>query len=828
MRNIRLPIAFLEPESSKRRKKNASSPTTSNPSTSTAPRIISSSSQQQQQQNNIQFTPNNTSILATNNSSSRSLPSSTTSSSTSSDRSSIPYTDSILSHYDGTHLEIAAIESTLMVQDYDVKKKKRVRRVLTVFNIIIEDRHFHRSLVRYVSDFVEFDRKVKKYYRKSKISLPSLVEPDIHLYGTGKRASIRAFLLRFARRQYDKPNSEKIETYLRQCALDPTVGRSSLFRDFLTRQRPEDKAVPRESIDNYYQHHIAQQHQEQQQQQQQQQPSTSYMDTTASSSGGSMNHRDRSSMSIIEVPNSSNQNNNSNNHHSYYKNDNNDSSDDYNNYNYNYDYNIPSSSSAIITVPAPVLAPTSDDDAIVPSSPIASISMEEESPHRTSSMSRYISTTSDESLIQAIPPPTIQDYKFLRVLGKGCMGKVLLVQSYRSPTRLLALKAISKENVIKQREIEHIKVERDILTTLAQIRHPFLIQLHHAFQSADQLFLVLDYHRGGDMATQLAKFHSFSPERCQLYAAEILLGLQELHSLGILYRDLKPENILIAADGHIVLTDFGLSKQFASAENMDDKCTGTFCGTAEYLAPEILKSEPYNYAVDLWSLGTILYEMIEGTPPFYEQAHSEMYRRIMDDELEFTQAFDPISQDFIGRLLRKHPDERLGTEKNGGPEVIRSHSYFASLDWSDVYHKRIRPEYVPHLRSETDLSNFDRDFLIMTPRLSPVSNPDIYSDSVQEIFQGYSFINDSSNYTFSLISEEEEEEEEEDDPYQLQQQRQEHRIGSHGTSRSAAGTYSDDYSGSDIRSDDFNRGIGYHEDEGFSTTFHPPPPRTLL
>ena len=111
-----------------------------------------------------------------------------------------------------------------------------------------------------------------------------------------------------------------------------------------------------------------------------------------------------------------------------------------------------------------------------------------------------------------------------------------MVQSYRSPTRLLALKAISKENVINQREIEHTKMERDILTTLAQIRHPFLIRLHHAFQSADQLFLVLDYHRGGDMATQLAKFHSFSPERCRLYAAEILLGLQELHSLGILYR----------------------------------------------------------------------------------------------------------------------------------------------------------------------------------------------------------------------------------------------------------------------------------------------------
>ena len=290
-----------------------------------------------------------------------------------------------------------------------------------------------------------------------------------------------------------------------------------------------------------------------------------------------------------------------------------------------------------------------------------------------------------------------------------------------------------------------------------------------------------------------------------------------------MYRDLKPENILLAADGHIVLTDFGLSRQFTSPENMDDKCTRTFCGTAEYLAPEILRSEPYTYAVDFWSLGTILYEMIEGTPPFYEQSHSEMYRRIMEDALEFTQSFDAVSRDFIGRLLRKNPKERLGIERNGGAEVIRSHSYFSNLDWSDVYHKRIHPEYVPQLRSETDLSNFDRDFLIMTPRLSPVSNPDIYSDAVQEIFQGYSYINDNSNYTF-LISEDEDEDE------SIEQER---RSGSHGTTRSAIGAYSDDYSGSDIRSDDFHRGGGIirSDDEGFSTTvnaFYPSPPRTLL
>ena len=263
---------------------------------------------------------------------------------------------------------------------------------------------------------------MKKHYRKSRINLPPLVEPDIHLYGTGKRASIRAFLLRFARRQYEKPNSEKIESYLRQCALDPTVGRSSLFRDFLTRQRPEDKTLPRESIDNYYQHVDQQEElgqsqerpQQQQRRRQHYEQSTSDMDiSTTSTISSNRNNRDHSSMSIIEVPDNNNNhvgNNNNNN----------------NNYNYNYDCNTPPSSSVIVTIPAPVLAPTSDDDAMVPASPIASISMEEEeeSPHPTSSMSQYVSTTSDESVIQSIPPPTIHDYKFLKVLGKGCMGKV--------------------------------------------------------------------------------------------------------------------------------------------------------------------------------------------------------------------------------------------------------------------------------------------------------------------------------------------------------------------------------------------------------------------
>ncbi|CAO3618439.1 unnamed protein product [Cunninghamella echinulata] len=338
---------------------------------------------------------------------------------------------------------------------------------------------------------------------------------------------------------------------------------------------------------------------------------------------------------------------------------------------------------------------------------------------------------------------SIQDFQFIKVLGKGCMGKVLLVRHQRTH-QLLALKAIRKGVVIEQNETQHIKTERDILAMIAAIRHPFLIKLHHAFQDTNQLFLVLDYYGGGDLANQLARYQRFTPERSRLYTAEILLGLQELHRLGILYRDLKPENILLASDGHIILTDFGLSKQFGVGTNFDDQRTGTFCGTAEYLAPEILQGLSYNYSVDLWSLGTILYEMLMGLPPFWAKTHAEMYNRVLRDPLEFPEDLDEATIDFITGLLQRQPSDRLGTGEDG-PRMIRSHPYFESLEWTDVYYKRIRPPYIPRLKSEIDFSHFDREFLEMTPRLSPTLSHEKISSQYDLAFQGYSYTNSDSN-----------------------------------------------------------------------------------
>ncbi|KAF9579257.1 hypothetical protein BGW38_004557, partial [Lunasporangiospora selenospora] len=331
---------------------------------------------------------------------------------------------------------------------------------------------------------------------------------------------------------------------------------------------------------------------------------------------------------------------------------------------------------------------------------------------------------------------TLDDFQLIQVLGRGCMGKVMLVREHKSK-KLFAMKAISKEWVILQREVEHTKSERNILANVARISHPFLIRLRHSFQSNAQLFMVLDYYPGGDMATQLAKFYSFEPARCLFYTAEIVLGVEELHRLGIVYRDLKPENILLAMDGHIVLTDFGLSKQFPT---MSEDKTNTFCGTAEYLAPEILRADEYSYAVDWWSLGTLLYEMLTGITPFWAENHAQMYRRVLEDELEFPPEMDPDAMSLISGFLERDPNRRLGSR---GASYVKAHPYFQTIDWDLALKRKLPCPFVPDLVSELDLSNFDETFLTMTPRFTPGNH--ILSASVQNCFQGYSYSDKMAN-----------------------------------------------------------------------------------
>ncbi|KAJ1979414.1 hypothetical protein H4R34_002838 [Dimargaris verticillata] len=323
---------------------------------------------------------------------------------------------------------------------------------------------------------------------------------------------------------------------------------------------------------------------------------------------------------------------------------------------------------------------------------------------------------------------SLENFDLMRVIGRGCMGKVFLARD-KTTQQLVAIKSISKEKVFRQDEIAHIQGERDILANIADTNHPFLMKLRYSFQNEGQLFLVLDYLPGGDIATQLARHYKFTEDRCRFYAAEILLGLEQLHQMGIVYRDLKPENMLLDRQGHILLTDFGLSKQLP-VERMDAqglpqyrRRTKTFCGTAEYLAPEMLRGDYYDQGIDFWSLGTCLYEMLTGMTPFWAENHTKMYQRVLFDRLQFPPTVSWEARSLIAGLLAKDPHKRLGANNELGIEQIKAHPFFASINWDDIIQRRAPVPYAPPVAYDGDVSNFEDVFLKMPVELG-VTNRD--------------------------------------------------------------------------------------------------------
>jgi serine/threonine protein kinase len=345
-----------------------------------------------------------------------------------------------------------------------------------------------------------------------------------------------------------------------------------------------------------------------------------------------------------------------------------------------------------------------------------------------------------------------------------------------------AIKTIAKHRILDHKEMKHARSERDILATLAKIQHPYLMRLLYSFQDDEQLYLVLDYHHGGDIANEMVRLQRFDEDRVRFYACEIISGIAELHRHGIIYRDLKPENILIAKDGHLVLTDFGLSKQFSEAALNDSQVaepeqpmrflpggygtqtnknytdtlpmpyqpvkpvrTNTFCGTAEYLAPELLRGEDYGYAVDWWSLGTLLYEMIFGITPFWDDNHAAMYRRILYDPLSFPGPISEEARSLLKGLLERDPRRRLGYG-TADARSVQAHPFFAGVDWEAVAKKQTPSPYVPSVTGADDLSHFEAEFVRMTPQLSPV-DPLMreivakrgQSETAHQYFDGFSF-----------------------------------------------------------------------------------------
>jgi len=325
---------------------------------------------------------------------------------------------------------------------------------------------------------------------------------------------------------------------------------------------------------------------------------------------------------------------------------------------------------------------------------------------------------------------TKDDFELLTVIGKGSFGKVMQVRK-KDDGKIYAMKVLRKDTIIARKQVTHTKSEKNILM---KIQHAFIVNLNYAFQTKDKLYMILDYINGGELFYHLKKEGRFAENRVKLYAAEIASALDHLHSLDIVYRDLKPENILLDSEGHICITDFGLSKEIETSEG-----THTFCGTPEYLAPEVLKGQGHGTAVDWWSLGTLLFEMLTGLPPFYAQNVNVMYTKILGGELRFPSYISDNAKSLLEGLLTRDPEKRLGA--NGGTEV-KNHIWFADIDWDKLVRKEIEPPFKPKVKNVEDTSQIDPTFTRERP-MDSVTEQSVLSESVQGNFEGFTYVAES-------------------------------------------------------------------------------------
>uniref|UniRef100_A0AAU7BN96 non-specific serine/threonine protein kinase n=2 Tax=Homo sapiens TaxID=9606 RepID=A0AAU7BN96_HUMAN len=319
-------------------------------------------------------------------------------------------------------------------------------------------------------------------------------------------------------------------------------------------------------------------------------------------------------------------------------------------------------------------------------------------------------------------------FELLKVLGQGSFGKVFLVRKKTGPDagQLYAMKVLKKAS-LKVRDRVRTKMERDILV---EVNHPFIVKLHYAFQTEGKLYLILDFLRGGDVFTRLSKEVLFTEEDVKFYLAELALALDHLHQLGIVYRDLKPENILLDEIGHIKLTDFGLSKESVDQE----KKAYSFCGTVEYMAPEVVNRRGHSQSADWWSYGVLMFEMLTGTLPFQGKDRNETMNMILKAKLGMPQFLSAEAQSLLRMLFKRNPANRLGSE---GVEEIKRHLFFANIDWDKLYKREVQPPFKPASGKPDDTFCFDPEFTAKTPKDSPGLPA---SANAHQLFKGFSFV----------------------------------------------------------------------------------------
>uniref|UniRef100_A0A8C4QZ16 Protein kinase C n=1 Tax=Eptatretus burgeri TaxID=7764 RepID=A0A8C4QZ16_EPTBU len=328
-------------------------------------------------------------------------------------------------------------------------------------------------------------------------------------------------------------------------------------------------------------------------------------------------------------------------------------------------------------------------------------------------------STSEQSL-------SVSNFVFHKVLGKGSFGKVFLAEM-KGRGLFVAIKALKKDVVLMADDLECTLVEKRVLALACE--HPFLTHLFGTFQTKEHLLFVMEFLTGGDLMFHIQNKGRFDPARTMFYGAEIVSGLQFLHTQRIVYRDLKLDNILLDGDGHVKIADFGMCK-----ENVGEEAnTGTFCGTPDYIAPEILQGQRYGVAVDWWSFGVLLYEMLIGQSPFRGEEEEELFESIRTETPSYPSWITTEARHLLQQMLNRDPIQRLGAAAK-----IRCHGYFSSIDWSALERREIPPPFIPHVASPGDCRNFDSEFLRERPRLSK-GDRNLIESMDQSLFQGFSF-----------------------------------------------------------------------------------------
>jgi len=304
-----------------------------------------------------------------------------------------------------------------------------------------------------------------------------------------------------------------------------------------------------------------------------------------------------------------------------------------------------------------------------------------------------------------------EDLEILKTIGTGTFARVCLCRIKNNKTvnrvnnnnggsipKYFALKVLSMHDVIRLKQVEHVKNEKRILS---EVSHPFVVDLVWSSRDANRfLYMLFPYVCGGELFSYLRSAGRFSAPASMFYAAEIVSALDYIHSLSIVYRDLKPENLLLDREGHLKITDFGFAKRIASDR------TWTLCGTPEYLAPEIIQSKGHNRAVDWWALGILIFEMLAGYPPFFDDNPFGIYEKILSGKIDWPRQIETVVKDLIKRLLVQDRTKRMGATK-GGAEDVKRHRWFKNIDWDDVTAKKLKPPIVPNVGHEGDARNYD-------------------------------------------------------------------------------------------------------------------------